>query len=217
MKTPLPPADPSGIDLDAADLKALLADGRERRIAKGDPLWSEGDQPDTLWHVREGKANMVVNGAEGREHIVSYCSKAQTFCLSAAISGKPMPCAAVAATDMVLVAVPRSRFEAIFRRLPAFARRVMEQLAQSTCESHMSSARAGEPVKARLASMLGRLHRQYEGRPLPFTRLELANMTGTTVESAIRAMSGWEKSGAIHSVRGRIEIRRPQEFAEAAA
>lgn len=206
-----------GLNLSAEDLKELLAGGRERRIEKGEPIWDQGDEADMLWHVKEGRAHMVVPGADGREHIVQFCAQAQTFCLAAAISGKPMPCAAVAATDMTLVGVPRSRFEKFFKRLPSFARKVMEQLALSTCDSHMDNARASEPVRDRLAAMLGRLYGRYQGKALPFTRLELANMTGTTVESAIRTLSGWEKSGVIHTERGKIQVRKPEEFEEAVA
>jgi CRP/FNR family transcriptional regulator len=65
--------------------------------------------------------------------------------------------------------------------------------------------------------MLGRLHRDYQGGALPFTRQELANMTGTTVESAIRTLSRWEKQGVIRSDRGQIEVRQPQSLEECAA
>jgi len=42
-------------------------------------------------------------------------------------------------------------------------------------------------------------------------------MTGTTVESAIRTLSRWEKQGVIRSDRGQIEVRQPQSLEECAA
>jgi len=205
------------LSLAEADLAKLKEHGQIRHVAKGDALWSEGDRPETLWHVQTGKVNMVITSADGKDSIVHYCTKAQTICLAAAISGKPMPCSAVAATDLVLTAVPRRRFLDLFKALPSFARGIMEQMAGQVCESHRRSALTATSVRDRLADLLGRLHRDFAGRSLPFTRQELANMTGTTVESAIRTLSEWEKEGVIETHRGTITVRQPSALESVAA
>ncbi|MDQ7055705.1 MAG: helix-turn-helix domain-containing protein [Persephonella sp.] len=43
----------------------------------------------------------------------------------------------------------------------------------------------------------------------PITRQDLAEMTGTTVETAIRIMSRWKKEGIVNTERGKIEILDP--------
>lgn len=197
------------LNLAESDLAKLKEYGQARQVAKGEALWSEGALPDTLWHVQSGKVNMVITSADGKDSIVHYCTKAQTLCVAAAISGKPMPCSAVAATDLTMVAIPRRRFLDLFKALPSFARGIMEQMAGQVCESHQLSALTATSVRERLADLLGRLHRDFDGRSLPFTRQELANMTGTTVESAIRTLSEWEKEGVIETHRGTIIVRQP--------
>ena len=206
-----------GLNLAEADLARLKEHGQTRQIAKGETLWAEGSMPETLWHVQSGKVNMVITSAEGKDSIVHYCTRAQTICLAAAISGKPMPCSAVAATDLTLVAIPRRRFLDIFKALPSFARGIMEQMAGQVCDSHRLSAMTATTVRERLADLLGRLHRDFDGRSLPFTRQELANMTGTTVESAIRTLSEWEKEGVIETHRGTITVRQPAALESLAA
>ncbi len=42
-------------------------------------------------------------------------------------------------------------------------------------------------------------------------------MTGTTVETTIRTLSDWEKSGVIQSGRGNIQVRRAETLEEACA
>ena len=207
----------AGLKLAEADLAALRKQGTVKQLRKGEALWDEGDAPDTLWHVEQGKANLVITDSEGRESIVQYCSHAQTFCLAAAISGKPLPCRAVAASDMTVVAIPRPRFLALFKALPGFARGIMEQMAGQVCESHRRSALSANPVRERLADLLTRLHGDYAGQALPFTRRELAHMSGTTVESTIRALSDWEKEGVIQTTRGSIAVRQPRALAQVAA
>ena len=208
---------PPQLELADTDLEALKAFGKERRVPRGETLWQAGDDPDTLYVVRSGKANMVIGTNEGKDAIVHFCAHAQTFCMAAAVTGKAYPCTATAASEMQVLAIPRSRFTEIFKRLPGFARQMMTDMAEQVCESHCVAAMSTEPVRERLAQLLTRLHRQYLGGELPFTRQELADMTGTTVESAIRTLSEWEKAGVIRSERGQIRIRQPEALEEMAA
>ncbi len=70
-----------------------------------------------------------------------------------------------------------------------------------------------DPVEARLAATLVRLAerdgtRTKAGLALPFhlTRQSLADMTGTTVETAIRIMSRWLKDRLVIDEGGRLVI-----------
>jgi CRP-like cAMP-binding protein len=64
---------------------------------------------------------------------------------------------------------------------------------------------AGERVEQRLAGILLMLHSKL-GPTLPFTRQEIADMSGTTTETAIRVMIRLRDSGIIRSSRGKITI-----------
>ena len=72
---------------------------------------------------------------------------------------------------------------------------------------------AVDPVEARLAAALVRLAeregtRGKQGVTLPFhlTRQSLADMTGTTVETAIRVVSRWLKNGLLRDEGGRLVL-----------
>jgi CRP/FNR family transcriptional regulator len=45
---------------------------------------------------------------------------------------------------------------------------------------------------------------------LSVTRQELADMTGTTVETAIRVTTRWQKAGLISASRSHIQIANPE-------
>jgi CRP/FNR family transcriptional regulator len=64
---------------------------------------------------------------------------------------------------------------------------------------------AGERVEQRLARTLLMLSAKL-GPTLPFTRQELADMAGTTTETAIRITSQLKERRIIHSGRGKITI-----------
>jgi CRP/FNR family transcriptional regulator len=72
---------------------------------------------------------------------------------------------------------------------------------------------AVDPVEARLAAALLRLAkregtRSDKGVTLPFhlTRQSLADMTGTTVETAIRILSRWLRDGVLDDDGGRLVL-----------
>jgi CRP-like cAMP-binding protein len=75
---------------------------------------------------------------------------------------------------------------------------------------------ATERVERRVARALLRLARQ-TGRKVengvlidfPLTREDLAEMTGTTLYTVSRILSGWEKEGLIETGRQRVLIRSP--------
>jgi CRP/FNR family transcriptional regulator len=70
---------------------------------------------------------------------------------------------------------------------------------------------AGERVEQRLASILLMLLAKL-GSTLPFTRQEIADMVGTTTETAIRVMSILRDRGVIRSVRGKVVILDEQKL-----
>jgi CRP/FNR family transcriptional regulator len=64
---------------------------------------------------------------------------------------------------------------------------------------------AVDPVEARLAAALVRLAER-EGALPPLTRQSLADMTGTTVETTIRTLGRWLKSGLLTEKDGQLRI-----------
>jgi CRP-like cAMP-binding protein len=76
-----------------------------------------------------------------------------------------------------------------------------------------------QQVEQRIAHALLRLAKQ-SGRKVehgieidfPISRQDIAQMTGTTLHTVSRTLSGWEQSGLIESGRQRIVLREPHEI-----
>jgi CRP/FNR family transcriptional regulator len=203
--------------LGEAEWRELKPYAVEKTFAKGESIWQQGDEPASFCLVRSGRVNMVITNAEGAESIVHFAVEGQSFCASAILQGKPNPCEARAAVDSVVSMVPARHFLAMVQRLPAIARHLLAQMAPQVCQGHCQAAQAACPVKDRLANLLSRLNAQFAGKDLPFTRQELANMSGTTVETTIRTLSSWQKEGVIQSRRGSLRVKDTGALEEAAA
>ena len=74
-----------------------------------------------------------------------------------------------------------------------------------------ASETSPERIEQRLASVLLMLSTKL-GPTLPFTRQEIAEMVGTTTETAIRVMSSLKNRGIIRSVRGKVIILDEQKL-----
>lgn len=194
-------------ELSNEDLSALAKVGRNLKVAKGEEIFTHGDEPDTLWLVKSGRVHLTKTSSAGAESLVAFYGAGQSFCAAATIINKPLPCSARAATDCELIAVPAAAFKRLFDGLPSFAKRLLTEMAPQFCDAHCDCALNVESVETRLASTLLRLDRQFAGGTIPFTRQELAQMVNTTVESCIRTLSAWSKKGWIEGGRGEIRLK----------
>ena len=193
-------------DLSQEDLQTLLKYGKEKTVAKGEEIFGEGDDPDAIYLVKDGRVHMTKASTSGAESLVAFYEPGSTFCVAASIIGKPYPCAARAALDSVIISIPSARFLELFEKLPSFAKRLLHEMAPQFCEAHCDCALSVESVDKRLAYTLLRLDKQFQGRAIPFTRQELAQMVNTTVESCIRTLSAWTKDGWVEGVRGELKV-----------
>jgi CRP-like cAMP-binding protein len=207
-----PQNDPNFFELSESDLSELLKYGIEKTFKKGDSIFNEGDEPDSLWMVREGRVNMSKSSMEGGESLVAFYTSGQTFCVAASIINDPYPCKAMAATDVKTVSIPASRVKALFDKLPRFARRLLTEMAPQFCAAHCDCALSMESVDKRLAHAVLRLDRQFQGSQIPFTRNELAQMVNTTVETCIRTLSDWDKKGWLEGGRGHFRLLKRAEI-----
>ncbi len=126
----------------------------------------------------------------------------------------PYPATAIAMEASTLLRLPRRDWFDLLERDPGFARAMMLAMTRlNMALTRKLAAMHGTRVQARIASLFlslaGRMGRDTaEGReiPLALSRQEIAEMVGTTVESAIRVMSRWNREGLLLTGRERFVI-----------
>jgi CRP/FNR family transcriptional regulator len=200
--------------LRSATLYRGLSEDDRRRIAevalvkswdKGETIFSEGDASDFLLTVLSGRVKVVKLQPSGKEVILEIFGPGDPVGAVVAYEGRPFPASAVALDRTSCLLVRRGPFFGLLEKHPslvrgllsAFTRRIVE-LAQRIPEV------AGARVETRIAHLflkLGdRMGRPRDGGlfiPIVLSRQELADLTGTTIESCIRLMSRWGKEGVI--------------------
>ena len=190
-------------DVELAELAGLTV---ERSFAGGEFIFWEGDNPDWFYIVAEGQVKALKHSSSGKEFIIAFFSPGEIFGEVAVFENKPYPASAQAVTETRVLGIRREEFLSFLAAHPKVALRIINILGGRLREAQ-SRLRdfAGERVEQRLARTLLMLSFKL-GPTLPFTRQEIADMAGTTTETAIRFMSRLKDGGIIRSVRGKTII-----------
>lgn len=205
------------------ELEALPVERIE--CGEGARLFSQGDPGDAVYGIVTGRVRIAKHARDGRELCLEVLGPGDIIAAVAVIRRCPMPASAVALERTACLRMPGDAFQRLRERHPVVAQRLLDVLSRRLVEAGCSRlCLATEPVEVRLAASLMRLADRFgaaRGGELVFsqrfTRQNLADLAGTTVESAIRVMSRWTRDGLIHSHAGRITILQPEVMRRLAA
>jgi len=178
----------------------------ERSFAPKEVIVWDGDAPEWFYIIAEGKVKVLKHSSLGKEFIIAFFGPGEMFGEVAVFENKSYPASAQAVVETKVVGIKRDKFLSFLDNRPQVALKIINVLAGRLrdAQSRLRDL-AGERVEQRLASVLLMLSPKL-GPALPFTRQEIAEMVGTTTETAIRVMSHLKDRGIIHTVRGEVII-----------
>ena len=178
----------------------------ERSFMSNEFIFWDGDAPEWFYIIAEGEVKVLKHSSLGKEFIIAFFGSGEMFGEVAVFENKPYPASAQAATETKVVGIKRDKFLSFLANRPQVALRIISILAGRLRDAQGRLRDfAGERVEQRLTSVLLMLSAKL-GPTLPFTRQEIADMAGTTTETAIRVMSHLKDRGIIRSVRGKVII-----------
>ncbi len=189
---------------------------------RGEFIWVAGALSHFAAVVGTGFIKMTRTTPQGSEVAVELLGPGQAAGLLSAIEGRVYPLSAVAVTDVWYLKVPVPALLEVYRESAGLRDQVLRSLAPRLRKAHDMMARMSTcKVEHRIAAVLIILMLSYgekipEGTRLtvPLTRADLAEMAGTTVETAIRVMSRWQKEGVVSTDHQVITILKPQALDE---
>jgi len=188
------------------ELAELAGLATELTLASDEFVFWEDDSPDWFYMVAEGRVKVVKYSSQGKEFIIAFFGSGEMFGEVAVFQNQPYPASAQAATETKVLRIGRPDFLSFLVRRPEVAMRIISVLGGRLRDAQgRLRDLAGERVEQRLARTLLMLSAKL-GSTLPFTRQEIADMAGTTTETAIRLMSNLKDRGIIRSTRGKTVI-----------
>ncbi len=178
----------------------------ERNFMSNEFIFWEGDTADYFYIIIEGRIKVIKYSSSGKGFIIAFFGVGEMFGEVAVFEDKSYPASAQTVVDTRILGIKKEHFLSFLGNHPPVALSIISVLggrlrdAQSRLKDMV-----GERVEQRLARTMLMLASKM-GPTLPFTRQELADMSGTTTESAIRVTSRLKERGIITTVRGKITI-----------
>lgn len=182
----------------------------ERRIKSGQFLYFESDVVDQLFLVAEGRVKVMKHSPSGKDFIVAFTAPGAMLGNIGLLTGKPHPTSAQAVIDTTVLAIGKDEFLSFVSEHLEIGSKILEKMLHVVGMRHMYATRrladlAAEKVDRRLIETLLTLSLEF-GPTLHFTREEMAQMSGTTTETAIRFFKRLRQEGIVSSLHQKLVI-----------
>jgi CRP-like cAMP-binding protein len=193
----------------AGDRHHLLAVARVRHVDRDTHIFEEGQPSDHFPIVLSGRVKVYRVTPSGKEIILEIFGAGDPLGAVAVYEGTPFPASAIALEPTQCLIIGRRDFFALLEAHPSLVRSVLLGLTHRLMElTRRLTELTGGRVETRFARLFLKLGvemgRRDEARgglvvAMPLSRQELADLTGTTIETAIRIMSRWNKENVLRT------------------
>jgi len=189
------------------DRQRLGTISRLKQVPKGERIFGEGEPSDFFITILAGRVKIFKMTPAGKDIILEIFGPGDPLGAVAAYEGRPFPASAAALEDTSCLLIPRAAFFSLLEEHSSLVRGLLLGLTHRLVElTNRLTDLTGGRVEARFARLFLKLSQDL-GRPGPdgifiplaLSRQELADMTGTTIETCIRIMSRWGKDEIVRT------------------
>jgi CRP/FNR family transcriptional regulator len=186
----------------------------ERPFGRNEHVFLQGEPAATLFIVKSGRVKVTRHSPDGKDVLLRVCSEGQMLGNVGVFDGNGYLASAQAVEPTSTFCLSRKDCLDTIDRCPPFAHAVIADLSRRLRgATDLICSLAVDRAEQRIARALLRLAAgsgQSVGDgvmiEMPLTRQDVADMTGTTVETAIRTMSRFRQQGLIESQRRRVVL-----------
>jgi CRP-like cAMP-binding protein len=187
------------------DRRIVAAVASVREYPRGEMIFEQDTPSDAFYAIVRGRVKIFKMMPSGKDLILEVFGPGDPLGALATYMERPFPASATALEDTTCISIPRPAFFRLLEQNPTLVRGLLAGLTVRLVEltNRLAELTGGriEPRLARLllklASQMGRQERGGIFIPLVLSRQELADMTGTTIETCIRIMSRWGKEQVV--------------------
>jgi len=189
-----------------------------RRFAAGAVVFREGDESSTCYIVRSGHARAVREHTDGRTITLATFGPGDIFGELAMFDDERRSATIEAIDEMEAIAILAGDVRRLLREHPDIAAKLLRSIVQRLRHTNERlTAQSFQTVQSRVAAVLSQLveaaraEGQEDGDVLiTSTQAELAQLAGSSRESASRFLAVLERAGIITQGRGKLTVHEPE-------
>jgi CRP-like cAMP-binding protein len=203
--------------LASADLERVAQVAVPRRFAAQQVIFREGDNSDTAYVVRSGHARAVHEHPDGRVISLAHFGPGDIFGELAMFDDERRSATLETLDELQAVAIPGADMRRLLREQPDLAVKLVVSLGRRLREANERLARQSfQTVQSRVAMVLAdlveRAREEGEGETdvlVRTTQADIAQLAGSSRESASRFLAVLERAGVVTQGRGRLTVHDP--------
>ena len=216
LLTQLPPFSKLGTE----QIREILDQATSRRYDAGVAIFEEGHDAERFYMLLDGYIRVVRISEQGERVIALHIPCGELFGIAAALGRTTYPATAITAVESIALSWPMHFWSDFTANYEGFATETYKAVGHRLEEmSTRILELATQQVEQRIASAILRMINQ-SGRKVdkgieidfPITRQNLSEMTGSTLHTVSRTLSGWEREGIIESQRKHITVCEPHQL-----
>ena len=206
--------------LSREDLVHVAQVAMPRQFEAGAVVFREGDEGSTCYIVRTGRARAIREHPDGRSITLAHFDPGDIFGEMAMLDGERRSATVETTEDTEAIAILSADMHRLLREHPDISVKLIAALGQRLRSTNERLARQSfQTVQSRVAAALAQLvaaaRSQDEAAAerdvlITTTQAELAQLAGSSRESASRFLAGLERAGIITQGRGRLTVHDPE-------
>ncbi len=198
-------------------LRRIAASGRVRRLAAQTRVFSQGNAPARAHVVIDGAVRILQTGRDGEQALMRFIAPGEMFGAVALFTDGRYPADAVTMVETLEVSWSEPELLALTRCYPDLAINALRIVGRRLQEvQNRVRELATQSAERRIAHALVRLARQGghdtpNGTRIafPLRRKDVADISGTTLYTASRILTSWEKTGLLQNEHRHLTLLEP--------
>jgi CRP-like cAMP-binding protein len=201
-------------DLDSREIRALIEQSHTVDYEKGKLILRQGQIIQHFHIVLQGRIKVFTMTRSGKVIILDICHPGDPFHIAPLFGGNPSAANALAMEDSVILKIEKNHFFAFLMQHPPAALKVLEIFSRRFSHNILRARdclidRASDRLLFTLQTLILRF-----GDSLRLTLSEIAELSGTTTETAIRFMHVLKGEGLVSISRGNILVKDANKLQE---
>jgi CRP-like cAMP-binding protein len=204
-----------------ADLERVAQVAVPRRFAAHQVIFREGDASDTCYVVEAGHARAVREHGDGRSIALAHFGPGDIFGELAMFDDELRSATVEAIEEVAAIAILGSDMRRLLREHADISYKLVISLGRRLRETNERLSRQSfQTVQSRVAGVLGELVEQARAEGaggddvlVVATQVEVAQLAGSSRESASRFLAVLERAGIVTQGRGRLTVHKPEALA----
>ena len=206
--------------LSGEELEQVAQVAMPRRFDAGAVVFKEGDEGSTCYIVRSGRARAIREHPDGRSITLAHFDSGDIFGEMAMLDGERRSATVEATEATEAIAILSGDMHRLLREHPDISVKLIAALGQRLRDTNERLARQSfQTVQSRVAAALAQLvavaRAAEKGGPeadvlITATQAELAQLAGSSRESASRFLAVLERAGIITQGRGKLTVHDPE-------